>query len=369
MERNVTLHSFYGWNVTLLSTAAGIASCASRPLLETRVRDRLLTRANVVLLARHDVVGLATTADAGRVTGVRAEGGAAEVVAADLVVDATGWGSRLPMWLAQWGYPAPEEERLRVDVGYATRNYRVRPGALGDDLVAVVGPTPDNLRGAVLETLEGGRTMLTLVGRLGDYPPIDPDGFAGFAATLPAPDVAEAIQGAEPLDSPVPARFPASVRRRYERLRRFPAGLLVTGDAVCRFNPTYAQGMSVAALEALALRRELDHAGEPRADRFFTDIAGEIDAAWAVAVGADLALPGVTGRRTVRTRVMSRYVARLHAAAADDAGLAEAFIRVAGLVDRPERLLRPRVAARVVTPKPADTRTMGRTRDGRVTSL
>ncbi|HET9139876.1 FAD-dependent oxidoreductase [Actinophytocola sp.] len=338
----------------LRQRASGLtALCASRPLLENRVRDRVLDRAGVTVLDRHDIVGLATTSDAARVTGVRvigrADGGSAEVVEADLVVDATGAGSRLPVWLTQLGYPAPEEETVRVDVGYATRNYRLRPGALGEDLVVVLGPTRDNLRGAVLETLED-RTMLTLVGRLGDYPPTDPDGFTGFVATLPAPDVAEAIRDAEPLDAPVPTRFPASVRRRYERLRRFPAGLLVTGDAVCRFNPTFAQGMTVAALDALALRRELEHGGAPRPDRFFAGIATGIDAAWAVAVGADLALPGVIGRRTPRTRVMSRYVARLQAAAARDAGLAEAFIRVAGLVDRPPRLLRPAIAARVLAP-------------------
>ncbi|HEU5471002.1 MAG TPA: FAD-binding monooxygenase [Actinophytocola sp.] len=325
--------------------------CASRPLLETRVREGVLAHANVTLAQRHDVVGLTATSDASRVTGVRVRRAGADpdrTIAADLVVDATGWGSRLPGWLVRLGYPAPEEDRVRVDIGYSTRIFRLRPGALGDDLVAVVGPTQTNLRGAVLESLEGDRTMVTLIGRLGDYPPTDPDGFLNFTRTLSVPDVHDAIQGAEPLDAPVPARFPASVRRRYENLRRFPAGLLVTGDAVCRFNPTYAQGISVAALDALALRHALERTGEPRADRFFAEISPGIDAAWAVAVGADLALPGIVGHRTAMGRMMSRYVAKLQAAAADDAGLAEAFIRVAGLVDSPPALLRPPIAARVI---------------------
>ena len=132
------------------------------------------------------------------------------------------------------------------------------------------------------------------------------------------------------MDDPVAFRFPASVRHRYERLHRVPAGLLVTGDALCSFNPIYGQGMSVAALEALTLRRRLAAGVEPQPRRWFRDLARVVDVPWQMSAGGDLAFPGVQGHRTRKVRLMGAYLTRLHTAAAEDAHLAAAFVRVAG---------------------------------------
>ena len=178
--------------------------------------------------------------------------------------------------------------------------------------------------------------------------PTDPAGFGDFVAALPSGDIAAATAGAEPLDDPVPFRFPASVRHRYERLDRFPAGLLVIGDAVCSFNPVYGQGMTVAAAQAMSLRGLLARHAVPDARRYFRAIAAAIDVPWDIAVGADLAFPQVPGKRSAKVRLVNAYMPRLHAAAAHDQALAAALIRVIGLKDRPEGLLRPDRLLRVL---------------------
>ena len=329
-----------------------VVLCASRPFLEGHLRAKVRALPNLTFLERCDIVGLATTPDNRRVAGVRvlrrADGSAEEVLSADLVVDATGRGSRTPVWLEALGYARPRQDQVRIGLGYATRTYRLPPDALGGDLAVLHAATPEDPRAAALQVLEGDRWMLTLAGILGDHPPTDPDGFLAFARSLRFPDIYQTVHAAEPLDDPVAFRFPASVRHRYERLDRFPDGLLVVGDAMCSFNPVYGQGISVAALEALVLRRHLERGIEPQPHRFFRDIARVVDVPWDIAVGGDLAFPGVQGRRTAKVRLVSAYLARLHAAAVDDASLASAFVRVAGLVAPPQSLLRPEVALRVL---------------------
>lgn len=326
-----------------------VAVSASRALLESHLRSRVRSIANVELRAPWDVEGPVWNGPA--VAGVRLlrrPDGAGETVGSDVVVDATGRGSRAGAWLEATSMERAAEVRVPIDVAYATRRYRLGRASLGNDLAVVHGVTPQHRRGGVLAIIEGDQAMVTLVGVLGDRPPTDPDGFTAFAGSLPFPDIADAIADAEAVDEPVAHRFPASVWRRFERLQWLPRGFAILGDAVCSLNPIYGQGMSVAALEALALRHHLQLHRTLHPKRFQRELAGVIAPVWQIAVGGDVMFPELDRERTMAQRLLGAYIARLHAAAARDAGLARTFARVFGLVDSPSRLLRPNVAVRVL---------------------
>ncbi|MER7012752.1 FAD-dependent oxidoreductase [Saccharopolyspora sp. NPDC000359] len=321
---------------------------ATRPVLEGFVRDRVAALGNVKFLEQHDIVGLVATPDRSRITGARVHAGTEETVDGDLVVDATGRGSRTPVWLEELGYDRPTEEQIKIDFSYTTRVYRLPDESVMGGVRSVNPlPSPVTRRSAFFSAMEDGKWVLSVGGVLGDRAPVDPEGFLEYVRSLPTQDIHRVVVDAEAISDPVTFRFPSSIRPRYDELTRFPGGLVVLGDAACSFNPVYGQGMTVAALEALVLR-EHSQRGVPDPLPFQRAVAEVIDLPWNTAAGGDLAYPEVAGQPSAEMREMNDYMAKVMAAACRDPAVMTGFMRVTGLVDPPRALLEPEMRRRVL---------------------
>ncbi|MDQ6773874.1 MAG: hypothetical protein M3024_12945 [Candidatus Dormibacteraeota bacterium] len=147
----------------------------SRPLLEAQIRARVRRIPSVTIFDASAAVSLVAAPDRGRIIGVRTlrptDPGGELTLDADLVVDATGRGSRTPTWLARLGLPQPQREQLEVGVRYASRTFRLRDGALGHDRSDHRrGHAHSPARGA-LQAIEGGRHLCSLAA---DRGPLNP---------------------------------------------------------------------------------------------------------------------------------------------------------------------------------------------------
>jgi 2-polyprenyl-6-methoxyphenol hydroxylase-like FAD-dependent oxidoreductase len=332
------------------SDLSGLA--VSRPTLEAAVRQRVLALPNVSAIEGCRVTELVTTADNARVTGVQLDHHQTniteETMLADLVVDASGRGSRSPVWLENLGYERPGEEEVHVGMGYATCFFRRRPEHIPGIEGIVLMATPPDKRLGVLLAQDGNRWVLTIGGYLGHHAPTDFEGFLNAAKQLPTSDIYRVVKDAELLSGPVPYTIPTNLRHRYDKLPAFPKGYLVIGDALCSFNPIYGQGMTVAAMEASALGECLSQNPDQIAEDFFAKTRKIIDLSWNAAVGTDLSFPEVEGPRTPLVRFLNWYLRKLHVAAHTDAQVSIAFLKVINMIAPPPSMMHPRIVARII---------------------
>ncbi|MFG2133637.1 NAD(P)/FAD-dependent oxidoreductase [Streptomyces sp. NPDC048751] len=319
----------------------------SRGLLDHVLRRRVLADARVTV--RQNTTALALEGDTGRVTGVRVRTGDEETsLTADLVVDASGRGSRTPRWLADLGLPAPAEREVDAGVAYATRLYRA-PGTSGDGSFPLVNvqanPAKAPGRGGIVLPVEGGRWIVTLSGTRGGEPTADPEAFVAFALGLGDPVIGELLVDATPIGDVATTHATANRRRYYEKLRQWPDGLLVLGDAVAGYNPVYGHGLTVAARSAVIVRdalRATDLTAPGTARRVQRAASRPVSAAWDLAVGQDAFYPGASAvPPTAAERFLARFVDRAVATGARSPRALGALLDVMSLEKPPTRLFSP----------------------------
>ncbi|MYY10226.1 pyridine nucleotide-disulfide oxidoreductase [Streptomyces sp. SID4919] len=330
---------------------------ASRDLLDWGIRRSLAEDPAVTVLEHSEL--LALEGDARRVTGVRlrvgpGEGAEERFLAADLVVDASGRGSRAVAQLAALGVPRAAEDEVDSGLVYASRIFRAPPGSEDFPVVNVQADAREARPGrtTTIVPIEGERWLVTLSGTRGGEPGPSPEGFEPFARTVRHPVVGEMIARAEPLTGVRVTRSTVNRRRFFERVAPWPDGFLVLGDAVATYNPVYGHGMSVAAEGALALRQLVDAEGlgtPGQARRAQRAVARPVSVAWDLATAQDILYPGSIGRPPgPSAKAARRYVDRLMRTATARPLVAKALLDVMTLSAPMTALIRPEVVFAVL---------------------
>lgn len=328
--------------------------CMTRPLVEFVARRFVEQQKNISLRSRCRVTQLVESPDRHAVTGVRYDeaNGRSNELAADFIVDASSRGALTLELLDRVGLVRPQETQIGIDLRYATAMFQIPSSAPCDWRAVLHRPAAQSGRGGLLVPVENNCWQVNLTGMHGQLVPDSVGEFIDFAKTLRTRTIHDAIKDAVPIGPIYRFGFPGSIRRHFERLDSFPDRLLPLGDAICRFNPAFGQGMSVAAQEVGVLKRLIearamnDDPLKGLAQSFFAAIQDFLAAPWAM-TESDYIYERTRGQRPNDFHQRLKFNLGLQRVAADDATVHQIMSEVTHLVKRSSALRDPQIVSRV----------------------
>ncbi len=317
----------------------------SRPLLELTIRKTLLQRSNVHLQDQTRVIALLGSQEL--ITGVETKAG---YLTADLVIDATGVGSRMLSQLSTMGVQLPPVEEVKVNVKYTSFLFPREESF--KSLININSKPPFNSKHGTIQPIEGGKMIAMVQGRSNDIAPTSIDTFKQYTSALEHPLIYEKIKDLVPLSEGASYHIPFVRWVHFEQLKQFPQGILPLGDAVCRLNPVYGQGMSSAAMQAeileeLLQQRKLQLLWKP----YFKQVAKAVKTPWELTVAEDFKFPETEGVPPKIPALLIRYFTKLNRVMNNDPDLFKAFAKVLNMVSNPTILLHPKMIWKVLWAK------------------
>ena len=129
------------------------------------------------------------------------------------------------------------------------------------------------------------------------------------------------------------------------------------GDAFCRFNPVFGQGVSIACLEALELQKVLQEvrAGKIKAEgiptAFHKRLSALVEPTWMTATSDAFLYPKTKGKKPAGLGFMQWYVRRLYRLSEYDQDVYGKFIRILHMVEKPTELFKPAMIYKVMRAK------------------
>ncbi|MGA4462652.1 FAD-dependent oxidoreductase [Bacillus bombysepticus] len=350
--RDLKWHQFGLWKQPFIGEVHMIQQ--SRPLLEWHIQKRIHQISNITIKYETLVKGLLVDAKLNKVRGVKVkylETNTQEEVHADLVVDASGFGSKSIEWLREYEIKV-QEEKVRIDLFYATKMFKLKENEELDCCNMLMSPSfPDNPYGVLIQTIEDNRYFVTFSGYANEKAPQTDDEFYDFAENLSISNVTDFLNKAEGITDIKTYKIPYQVRRRFDLVNNVPEGLLVIGDAQCRFDPVFGQGVSVAAMEAHQLqlllqdRKQLD---KTFTQQFYKKAATIIETPWDMTTTEISRHPQLKRELTTKQKFQLWYTKQIYRLSASNSDVYIRLVRVMNLIRSPFHLFHPKVLLSVL---------------------
>jgi 2-polyprenyl-6-methoxyphenol hydroxylase-like FAD-dependent oxidoreductase len=339
----------------------------SRPLIERTLRRQVERIGNIRVRGGCRVVRVVSESNVAAATGIQCQlvDGSLERLASDLIVDASGNGSLTVEFLKSTGRRPPDVTRIGVNMRYASALFENVHICDEYKTVFTFPDAPEQCRGGLILPAENNSNQVVLIGRGEDIPPSDANEFLSYARQLPTLTIYDAIKNAKRLTDVMPFSFPESRWRHFAQVPDFPGGLLPIGDAICRFNPVYGQGMTVASQEANLLSELLQTLdGDALATlvpTFLTKAETLIADPWAMSAIPDFIYPDTIGERAADLEDRLNFQRALGRLAVRDAEIYELLVEIRHVL-KPLTLLDDpsivkRVKEEVADASPGDTAT------------
>ncbi|WHZ00791.1 FAD-dependent monooxygenase [Neobacillus sp. YX16] len=324
----------------------------TRPHLEWHIDQYIKRIPNVAFYFNQVVQDLLYNEEQNQIIGVQLKD---ESILADLVVDASGVSSLTSSWLNK-RETLVHDEKIEINLSYISKQYKLADHQDRDWKIKMVYPNPPHQKmGGTISKVEGNRYIVTLMGyhhSFNENEVLKSDkGFIELAKKLPKLDIYQEIANGMPLTKTSIYRIPKIVWRRYDKLKNLPNGLLLIGDTICRIDPVFGQGMSIAILEALELQKLLQkHKDElPLVPAEFHKKAAKIiSPIWNMVITEDFRYPATNGKRPFGLFIQQWYARKIFLLSSQNKEVYDAFVKVMNLVRPISSLMTPRIIKSVL---------------------
>ena len=345
--RDLKWHQFGLWKQPFIGEVHMIQQ--SRPLLEWHIQKRIHQISNITIKYETLVKGLLVDEKLNKVCGVKVkylETDIQEEVHADLVVDASGFGSKSIEWLREYEIEV-QEEKVRIDLFYATKMFKLKENEKLDCCNMLMSPSfPDNPYGVLIQTIEDNRYFVTFSGYANEKAPQTDDEFYDFAENLSISNVTDFLNKAEGITDIKTYKIPYQVRRRFDLVNNVPEGLLVVGDAQCRFDPVFVAAMEAHQLQLLLQgRKQLD---KTFTQQFYKKAANIIETPWDMTTTEISRHPQLKRELTTKQKFQLWYTKQIYRLSASNSDVYIRLVRVMNLIRSPFHLFHPKVLLSVL---------------------